>query len=330
VESFYVENKNGWRLHMRRAPAPPTLAEGGVAPRPALLVPGYGMNSFIFGFHPRGPSLMEHLASRGIDAYTIDLRGQGESARVGGSESYGLAEMSIADVGAGIAAVRERTGSERIDLIGCSLGCALAFAHIACVPDAPIGSIVSLAGVVTWKKVHPLVKAAFFSPELAARVPFKNTRKTVRTLLPILSRVTPKLLGIYINAKSTDLSYADEMVKTVEDPVPQINREIAEWMKRKDLVVRGVNVSRALRDMKHPFLCVAGDGDGVVPKETCAATYEAIGSSLKEMLVVGGHEDPIAHGDLFLCNGAQERVYEPVAAFLIRALAEERRASVSQ
>jgi pimeloyl-ACP methyl ester carboxylesterase len=320
VESFYVENKNGWRLHMRRAPAATGAQGDGVRPRPALLVPGYGMNSFIFGFHPRGPSLMDHLASRGIDAYTIDLRGMGESARVGGSQSYGLAELAIADVGAGITAVRERTGSERVDLIGCSLGAALAFAHVACVPDAPIGSIVSLAGVVTWKKVHPLVKAAFFSPELAGRVPFKNTRKTARLLLPILAKVSPRLLGIYINEKSTDLSYADEMVKTVEDPVPQINREISEWMRRKDLVVRGINVSRALRDMKHPFLCVAGDGDGVVPKETCAATYEAIGSTMKEMIVVGGHEDPIAHGDLFLCNGAQERVYEPVASFLLRAV----------
>lgn len=320
MEEFVISNKNGWNLSLRRV-----RPDGERRGRPALLIPGYGMNSFIFGFHPTGPSLMEHLASRGIDTFTIDLRGMGKSERIGGNPSYGLAELCIADVGAGIQAVLDRTGADKVDLIGCSLGAALSFGHLACVPDAKVGSLVSLAGVVTWKKVHPLVRAAFYSKELAGRVPFKNTRQTARFLLPMLAKLTPGLLSIYLNPQSTDLSRADEMVQTVEDPVPQINREISEWIARRDLLIRDVNVSAALAQMTYPYLCVVAEGDGVVPKETARAPYDEIGSLTKELCMVGGPGDPIAHGDLFLCKDAQSRVYEPVADFLLRAHAEDER-----
>jgi len=316
VEEFVVPNKNGWNLSLRRI-APVGPARG----RPALLIPGYGMNSFIFGFHPTGPSFMEHLASCGIDTFTIDLRGMGKSERIGGNPSYGLAELCIADVGAAIQAVLDRTGADSVDLIGCSLGAALSFGHLACVPDAKVGSVVSLAGVVTWKKVHPIVRAAFYSKELAGRVPFKNTRKTARVLLPMLAKLTPSLLSIYLNPKSTDISRAAEMVQTVEDPVPQINREISEWIARRDLLIRDVNVSATLARMTYPFLCVVAEGDGVVPKETARAMYDDIGSSTRELCIVGGPGDPIAHADLFLCKDAQTRVYQPVADFLLRAYA---------
>lgn len=313
MEEFFASNRNGWNLSLRRM-----RPKGETRGRPALLIPGYGMNSFIFGFHPTGPSLIEHLASRGIDTFTIDLRGMGKSERVGGAQSYGLAELCIADVGAGIQAVLDKTGADKVDLIGCSLGAALSFGHLACVPDAKVATVVSLAGVVTWKKVHPLVRAAFYSKGLAGRVPFKNTRKAAGLLLPVIAKVAPSLLSIYLNPASTDVSRASEMVQTVEDPVPQINREISEWIARRDLLIRDVNVSSALASMNYPYLCVVAEGDGVVPKETARAMYDEIGSAEKELCIVGGPGDPIAHADLFLCKDAQTRVYQPVAEFLLK------------
>src|SRR6185437_13198294 len=104
-----------------------------VAPRgrPVLIVPGYGMNSFIFGFHPQGPSLVESLAARGLEVWTVDLRGQGLSIRTNGSTRYGMAELAVEDLGTAIKHVlaNTTTASTTLDLVGCSLGTALAFAH---------------------------------------------------------------------------------------------------------------------------------------------------------------------------------------------------------
>jgi pimeloyl-ACP methyl ester carboxylesterase len=286
--------------------------------RPLLIVPGYGMNSFIFGFHPDGASLVEALVLRGHEVWTVDLRGQGRSIRARGSLRYGLAELALDDLGAVIRHVlaHTQTGSTKLDLVGCSLGAALSFAHLACFPGAPVHALVSMAGLVTWKDAHPLVRLAFGSPRLASMLPITNTRRMARVALPLLAKVAPSLLSVYLNAASTDLSQTARMVQTVEDPHPVINRQIAEWIANGELVVRGVNVSRALPSMRHPFLCVVAAHDGIVMPATARHAYDVIGSARKELLVVGDDTLRIAHGDLFLCRGAETRVFAPVSDFL--------------
>jgi alpha-beta hydrolase superfamily lysophospholipase len=307
-----VDNGAGWRIALKRTPA------AGRALGAVLLVPGYGMNSFIFSFHPSGPSLEAYLASRGLDVYSVDLRAQGRAENAGGHKRFGLGELAVDDLGAAIAGVREWSGKEKVDIVGCSLGAALAFAHVACVPGAPVRALVSLGGLVTWVDPHLLVRIAFASPRLVGMVPMGGTRTLAGYALPIAARVAPGLLSLYMHAQSTDLSHAPTMVNTVEDPTPHMNREIAEWIGRRELVVRGVNVSRALPGMDNPVLCVVANQDGIVPPATGRAIYDEVGSPRKELVCVGDATLPIAHADLFVARGAQERVFAPIAAFLKR------------
>jgi alpha-beta hydrolase superfamily lysophospholipase len=154
----------------------------------------------------------------------------------------------------------------------------------------------------------------------------RGTRKLARAALPVIARVAPGMLSFYLNVESTDVSDADELVKTVEDPNPVMNRQIATWLVKRELTVRGVNVSRELPRMTLPFLCVIGLQDGIVPPATSRAIYEAIGSTDKEVLEVGTEAAPIAHADLFLARDAQALVFEPVARWL-RARAAYARSS---
>lgn len=317
VERFSLPTDHGPTLSLRRTTPKAGLAEGS---RPVLVVPGYGMNSFVFGFHPTGRSLEASLAARGLEVWSVDLRGQGKSTH-GPSREVSLGDLAIEDLGAAIALVRRETRSaatdDAVDLVGCSLGAALAFTHVALVPSANIGAIVSMGGLVTWRRVHPLVRVAFASPWVAGQVRIGGTRFAARLALPALAKLAPGLLSIYINPKSTNLSRFSEMVETVEDPVPSLNREIAEWVNRRELVVRGVNVSRKLRDLTHPVMCVLGRQDGVVPEETARAIYDEIRSERRELLAVGTDEWPIGHADLFVAEHAEARIFTPIADFLL-------------
>lgn len=316
VDRFLVDNRAGWRIAITRYG--PTRAPKG---RPVLIVPGYGMNSFIFSFHPTGPSMVECLAARGLEAWTVDLRGQGRSIRARGNHRYDLGSLAVEDVGAAVAHVLTHTSTDasKLDLVGCSLGTALAFAHVAIAPRAPVHALVSMAGLVTWREAHPLVRLVFGSRRLAGLLRMKNTRRVARLALPVVSKLAPSLLSIYLNERSTDLSQVARMVQTVEDPHPIINREIAEWIRRGDLVIRGVNVSARLPELRHPYLCVVANDDGIVLPATARHTFDAIGSTHKEILFVGDTEMPIGHADLFLCKGAQPRVFAPIADFLLEA-----------
>ena len=316
----HANNGAGWKLAFRRIAPAATVS---TARRPVLIVPGYGMNSFIFGFHPRGLSLEAYLASRGLEVWSVDLRAQGLSEKEPGDPRgdapFGLAELAIDDVGTALIHVLRETHDreKRIDLIGCSLGTSLVFAHLACVRDAPVASVVSMGGLVTWTKVPPLVRALFYSPRLAGSVRLTGTRKLAGFALPTLARFAPGFLSMYLHTRSTDIGDAATMIQTVEDPNPTINREIAEWIARRDLVIRNVNVSRALGGMRYPFLCVVANQDGIVPPETARAPFDEIGSEDKELLEVGDQDLPIAHADLFLSTGAQERIFAKIADFLI-------------
>jgi alpha-beta hydrolase superfamily lysophospholipase len=276
------------------------------------------MNSFIFSFHPKGLSLEGYLAHAGFEVWRVDLRGQGGSRSTGGGDRYKLEDLATTDLGAAVKAVltRTRTAGTRVDCIGASLGGTIMFTHMALEPAHALGSLVSLGSPVRWVEIHPLLKLAFSSPALAEQVRLKGTRAAAGLALPFLARHAPRILSIYMNASITDTSRAAEMVRTVEDPNRHVNRQIAEWIVARDLIVRGVDVSEALTRLRAPLLCVSANGDGIVPRPTAEFPYAAIGAVDKSLLPAGDAGYVMAHADLFISDEAEARVFEPIAAWL--------------
>jgi alpha-beta hydrolase superfamily lysophospholipase len=285
------------------------------AHHPVLVVPGYGMNSNIFSFHPEGISLVEALAREGLDPWTVDLRGQGGARNV--EAAYGLAELAWDDLPAALAHVSKVTHAERVHLIGCSLGAAISFTYLSRFgASAPVGSMVSMAGLVTWREIHPLVRTAFLSPTLASWVPTRGTKHAAALALPILRSFGRSLLSLYLNPDTTDLTHQAKMLETVEDPARHLNREIGEWLRRRELVVGGINVSRSLAAYRKPLLCVVAAHDGIVPPATSRAIYEDVGSEDRELLMVGEDDHRVAHADLFLGKRMFDLAFQPIARFL--------------
>jgi alpha-beta hydrolase superfamily lysophospholipase len=310
-----VSNGEGWLLSLTQSWEPERLRAD---LRPVLIVPGYGMNSFIFGYHPRGVSLEGFFADAGFEVWRVDLRAQGGSIRQGGTDDFSLEDLALTDLGVAIRAAleRTRTEAERVDVIGASLGGTLLLTHLALVANHQVGAAVAMGSPVRWVKTHPLVRAVFSSPLLVGQLRFRGTRRLAELALPLLARFTPWLLSVYMNPATSDLTAAREMVKTVEDPNRHINREIARWIRERDLRVRGVNVAERLREVKVPLLCVVAHSDGIVPAETARFPYEQIGAKEKGLLVVGDDELRMAHADLFVANAAHEQVFRPMAEWL--------------
>lgn len=310
-----VPNGDGWLISLFQ-----TFREDRLVPgrRPILIVPGYGMNSFIFSYHPHGLSLEGYLAEAGFEVWRVDLRGQGASRSIGGGDAYGLEDLALTDLDVAIRAAleRSRTRADRVDLIGASLGGTIMFIHAVLMKDPAVGSLVALGSPVRWVDVHPAIKVAFSWPALVGAVRFRGTRKLAEFALPRLAQRTPWLLSIYMNPDITDTSAAAQMVKTVEDPNRHVNKQIAHWIRDRDLLLRGVNISEGLAKVKAPLLCVSALGDGIVPRRTAGFPYEAVGSSDKRLIEVGDDHIAMAHADLFISSEAHVRVFEPLATWL--------------
>ncbi len=311
-----IPNGDGWQLSLYQ-----TWSEERVdlSRRPVLIVPGYGMNSYIFSYHPNGISLEGYLAEAGFEVWRVDLRDQGETVRVGGSSNYSLEDLALTDVALALNAILDLTNtrSDRVDVVGGSLGGTLMFAYAVLVGAERLGTLVCIGTPVRWVKVNPLVKAAFASPFLIGLVRVRGARLLARFGLPLMGKRMRWLIGVYLNPEITDVSAASEMARSVEDPNRFINRQIAQWMKDADLFVRGVNVAQGLGSLQNPLLCIFGNGDGIVPPATARFPYERIGSTMKKLVEVGDDSLSLAHADLFISREAHERVFRPIRDWLV-------------
>ncbi|MDF1561782.1 MAG: alpha/beta fold hydrolase [Deltaproteobacteria bacterium] len=317
-ECYAPDTGDGWLLDLCVFRDPeafdPKLA-------PLVMIPGYGMNTHPLTYHPTGESLTEHLCGRGFEVWAANLRGQGRSARLSGRRRYGFPELALTDLPVTFQTVLERTKTEANTLtpIGCSLGASLVYAYLAHHrDDHPLQSMVAVGGPLRWDKIHPLLRVAFGSPRLVGSIPMAGTRKLAATAMPLIKRL-PKLAAIYMNASIIDMEAADELVLTVEDPNPELNRQIASWVVKKDLVVEGVNASEALTGLELPILCILANADGIVTPEAALSVKKIVDHGSVELLEVGDDETWFAHADLFVSNHARAQVFEPLGHWLLGA-----------
>ncbi len=310
----YVDNHEGWKLELKHCVNRQTLVP---SRRPVVIVPGYGMNAFIFGYHPKGLSMEAFLVEQGFEVWSVNLRAQGGSLRKGGDRYATLHDLGVTDLSCAFDFIIEHTLSEtdQLDAVGCSLGGTLLFIHLALVQTNPLHSVVNVGGPLRWTSIHPLLKAAFGSPWLAGSLPIRGIRPLARLVLPVIQRL-PNLLKIYLHPEITDISNADELVQTVEDPNPKLNREISLWMKSVDLFIKGTNITEALRPLSNPLFVMTANADGVVPRETSDCALEILSGEQKRFLEVGTEEIPFAHADMFISDYSQEWVFTPLADWL--------------
>lgn len=315
-QTFFVDNGDGWRLalHRRRVP-------GRVDPnrRPVIMVPGFAMNAFVLGYHPRGLGISEYLAHQGLEVWCVELRGQGESiADRGARQDFGLEDLGLTDLAAAIEGVcaHSEVAADKVDLIGCSLGGTFMFMQVAWWPTHRIARMVNLGGPLRWTAVHPALRALAVAPPLWGLVRIKGTRTLARTILPVAARV-PGLLNVYMSPEICDLSEPATLARTVDDPVPSVNRQIARWIKRGDLILDGRNLTRDCGRVTLPLLTIVAVGDGIVPESTTCSGHDAVASADRTLVYAGSEARPMAHADLFISELAEEKVFEPLARWLL-------------
>lgn len=316
TRKHYVDNRHGWELELRQAFDPERLRKD---LRPLVIVPGYGMNAYIFGFHPRGDSMEACWAYQGFEVWSVNLRGQGGSRRRGGARNFNLTHIVTEDLPAAIEGVLANTATQvrAVDAVGCSLGGTYFYAYLALHDDHKVNSVVAMGAPLRWEVVHPALRLAFSQPELLGRIRMRGTQALARTIFPLLTRV-PGLLEIYLHPEIVEMRALADLTRTIEDPVPGINRQIGYWMRHRDLVLNNVNITRKLAARTNPLLCVIANGDGIVPRETALSGLRAMGSRVREVLEVGDDSQAYAHADLFVSNHAKEHVFDPIASWLFR------------
>lgn len=306
-----ISNGDGWLLHLEQAWSEDLRPDA----KPVVIIPGYGMNAFIFSFHPRGTTLQRSLVEAGFEVWSLNLRRQGRSRPAGSLPAPGpsMTGYSDVDLTACVDAIvdRTRTGQRKVHLLGCSLGGTIAYAHMALTEVPKVASVASVGSPLRLESLHPVLRMAFSSPRLVSKIKMKGTRRMARMILPLISRA-PKLLSPYMNAANVDIGAAGELVKTIEDPDAALNAELSHWVNNKDLILNGINVTESLANVDIPLLLVLANRDGIVPTAAADSARAAWGGRV-DTLHVGDANQWYSHADLFVGNDAPEHVFNPLA-----------------
>ena len=303
IQHYQVKTADGWTLPLTRA-----QTDASENRPPVLFVPGYGMNSFIFRYHPRGVSMMEALVDAGFDPWALDPRGLSTTRSQPNGGRVSLVEQALVDLPAAFDHIAAVTGRERVHAIGCSLGGVLLYAYGGR-PDHRIDRLVAIGTPLRWTEPSALLRLFAAAAPVMGRVRVRGTRRLARVALPLAASLAPGALSIYLNPRITATRPAGQLTRTVENPHRQINREIGRWIQNADLDLDGFDVTKRLATFDRRLLVLCGEGDQICPSGAALSAVGATGGHVESLMIRGD----VAHADLFISDLVHDRVYPPVA-----------------
>ncbi len=289
-----------------------TVTEQAYGP-PIVLLHGFAQNRFTW--RVQGRSLVAYLAALGHEVLNVELRGHGESRRLGAGNATSFTEY-VAD------AVRVVDACDEPPvIIGHSLGGGVG---VAVSTERPLAGLVHLAGVYTFATANPTLRAL---ARLTLRMEGQLTRTPVRMSTGWAGSLLARLYAL------TDIAgYGAPIAGWVPESVErellaerlelgfdwtsvEVWLQMARWARGERF-----GWADAFQQTDVPLLVIAGDHDPLVREADARACFEESGSSDKEFVLFDAfhHRVHWGHIDLILGRLAPEVVWPVLASWLQR------------
>ncbi|MCA9605064.1 MAG: alpha/beta fold hydrolase [Myxococcales bacterium] len=310
---------DGCFVELRRLPREDGVSDG----PPVLLVHGLALN------HRNNDltediSLGRYLARRGHDVWLLTLRSGRDDLSWREEKQATFETMARHDLGVGIDAVLARTGAERVDYVGFSMGGMLMYAAAGrTVTDDVLRRVVIIGSPAEIRPPLSMIAViARFIPHWL--VPTLRLRLVSRFMAFAADLVhTPIHRWIY-NTENVERGMAGYALTNGFVNIPSgLAAELVRFASDAGTVTfDGAPVLPALRGRVAPALFVAGADDRLAPPDTVRLAFDAWGADVdtqKDFRVVGvetGAAADYGHGDLAIGRFVDQDVFEPVHAFL--------------
>jgi lysosomal acid lipase/cholesteryl ester hydrolase len=331
----FAKTADGWNLGVRHIrPLHPDQGK-----LPVVLCHGLGLNGTFWTI--TDGHLPHQLAARGYEVFVVDMRGSGASYRDGlvGRVNRGLRQTPLLELGEGswtmddearydvpaiLDYVQAKTGSDRVNWVGHSLGGMLLYPFLELDPRSPrIASFVAMGATA-----------------ILADVPQRDMLRANRGLRLLLRGIStgrlarPMMLGripgmsrideFYFSRQNVDRRTINRFYGyTLENPGRGALLQLDPYLEFGHLVSadRKTDYAVLLGRITTPILLVAGEGDCMSDIASTQLTLNALASSDKTMQRFGkrdGHFDDYAHCDLVWSRHAPFEVFPAVADWLDR------------
>jgi pimeloyl-ACP methyl ester carboxylesterase len=235
---------------------------------PVVCLPGLGTDSANFDA-PAPYGLARRFADAGLETFTVDLRGTGLS-RMPWSSWLGVTfdDFVRQDVPAVMRHVMARTGSDRVSLVGHSLGGTLAYATLGSPLGKQVSSVVAIAAPLGFDNHFPLTTLVQRFGSLATVVPGFFGGTLGRLAVPLAFRVDVPVLRHWVILENVDGRVGRRLLYAAAQDVPGgLVRQLADWIANDAIrsVDHAVDYRDGLRGNGTPTLVVEAPLDGLAP-----------------------------------------------------------------
>jgi pimeloyl-ACP methyl ester carboxylesterase len=329
----FAYTRDGWKLGIRHlVPASPDPNK-----LPVVLCHGLGLNATFWTI--TDDHLPAQLVARGYEVFLVDLRGSGNSARVGalgeinarmretfllevGEGSWNVDEMSFLDVPAVLDYVRAATGHDRVNWIGHSLGGMLLFPFLELSPES--GRIANFVGMGSTIILAEAPQTDMLRANRGLRVlsrvasPGRLGRPLMFFRFPGLDRIDQ----FYFTSANVDKKTIKRFYGfTLEDTGRSALRQLDPYLEFGHYVSadRKIDYAARLGDVAVPTLLIAGEADSMSDIPSTDLTFAAIASPDKTLMRFGrrdGHVADYGHCDLVWSRYAPREIFPTLIDWL--------------
>ena len=315
-EVYKVACDDGWVIELAR------YKSNGRAPHlpPVICCHGIGANSISLDLAEE-ISLPRYLRSRGFDAWLLDLRGRGGSARPPegrGAYAYDFSDHARYDVKAAIDLVRKETGAKKVAWVGHSMGGMSIYAHCELHGDEALQAAVVCGSPVAW--VRPPRIAIFARFARLHRLPALYYVLAARIVSPLAGYWHPRIAKLIVNPRNMDGRLMRVgLARALANISTRAIQQFARWITSNELRSADHVFFENLGRITIPWLAIGGHVDRLVPPENVKVGLDRIGSRDKKWILAGkehGCVEDYGHIDLLLGSRARDEIYKPIAEFL--------------
>lgn len=323
AERSTVRTRDGWDLSLVRYP-PGKPAPGR---RPVLVVHGIVTNQRNVDYDARH-SLVRSLSRAGLDAWSVSLRGHGDSTKaslLGGDKKYDwdFDTYCTEDLPAAIAEVRARTGAAQLDYVGHSMGGMLLYCLLARggEPAASLGAAATMGSPVGFRWGPRFDQLARLGAAAAGKLPAVKLDSPTLLALPVMTWFPePAALILYNPANVDPRVWSGFLSVGVDDDSPALAAQFGRWIETDRFTSRdgAIDYEAQLSQARTPVMVIAGKVDQLGFPPLVRRGHDALGGPRRWYLAAeeNGASADYGHMDLLLGERAEADVFRPLQEWL--------------
>jgi len=308
--THFAVTKDGWRVAVHRY--------GSGVGNPVILCHGLGANAYNMDLGPHY-SLARYLAAKGLDVWSVDLRGHGASRyralRTTAPHRFNFDHHVDQDVPAVLDLVSTRTGSERIHWVGHSMGGMVILAYLAKTRDERLASVCGVGSATRFKRTG-FIRRLFWLGDIASWLPVFPVHRLGGILIPFYWGF-PISLPTHEGANTKAKTIRHALSNLVEPIYPGVLAQFILWWRSGEFVSKSgdVDYGAGLRSVSTPVLSITGSRDHMVRSAEATAALGTGSSGLRDSVEMGkaaGSVNDYGHGDLLIGTNASSEVFPTI------------------